>query len=143
MLALRQPAAVIAHTRGFFIASRADGHDSGIVLYGANRADEPGRQGRLTAKEMMLLRLGGTRLVALFGCDTGRGAEDGEGVQGLRHAPAAAGARSTLLTLWGVGDLSSARFLDEFLLRPGGRLRENDRGSVNRNATGIPSWNHP
>src|ERR1017187_9718290 len=60
---------------------------------------------------------GGTGLVALLGCDTGRGLGAGEGVQGLRHALTVAGARSTLLTLWQVGDLSAARFLRELLAR--------------------------
>jgi CHAT domain-containing protein len=69
------------------------------------------------AKEVMLLNLEGTELVALLGCDTGRGLGAGEGVQGLRHALTVAGARSTLLTLWQVGDLSAARFLRELLAR--------------------------
>jgi tetratricopeptide (TPR) repeat protein len=126
LMALQQPAALIAHTHGFFQASAQapgsanEGLDSGIVLYGANHAFDPGHKGSdglLTAKEAMLLNLDGTRLVALLGCDTGRGAEAGEGVQGLRHALAVAGARSTLLTLWEVGDLSSAQFLRELLIR--------------------------
>ena len=69
------------------------------------------------AKKVMLLNLEGTELVALLGCDTGRGLGAGEGVQGLRHALTVAGARSTLLTLWQVGDLSAARFLRELLAR--------------------------
>jgi CHAT domain-containing protein len=123
VMALQQPAALIVHTHGFFQAGAQaadEGLDSGIVLYGANRALDPGHKGSdglLTAKEAMLLNLDGTRLVALLGCDTGRGAEAGEGVQGLRHALSVAGARSTLLTLWEVGDLSSAQFLKELLVR--------------------------
>ena len=118
VMALNQPLALIAHTHGFFRANAAGagggGLDSGIVLYGANRASG---DGWLMAKEMMLLNLQGTELVALLGCDTGRGMEAGEGIQGLRHALAVAGARSTLLTLWQVGDLSAARFLRELLTR--------------------------
>lgn len=124
LLELRQPAALIALTHGFFQTSTLpdaeEGLDSGIVLYGANHESDAGHKrsdGLLTAKEAMLLDLDGTRLVALLGCDTGRGVEAGEGVQGLRHALAVAGARSTLLTLWEVGDLSSAGFLRELLIR--------------------------
>jgi tetratricopeptide (TPR) repeat protein/CHAT domain-containing protein len=126
VMALAQPAALFAHTHGFFNASPADiaangeGLNAGIILYGANRAFDPkapGTDGWLMAKQIMLLNLRGTRLVALMGCETGRGAEAGEGVQGLRHALAVAGARSTLLTLWQVGDLSVARFFGEFLIR--------------------------
>jgi CHAT domain-containing protein/tetratricopeptide (TPR) repeat protein len=122
--ALNQPAAVIAYTHGFFHAGslmgQSEGLDSGIVLYGANRAagaDGNETDGILLANEAMLLKLDGTRLVALFGCDTGRSVEAGEGVQGFRHALAVAGARSSVLTLWEVGDLSTARFLREFLTR--------------------------
>ncbi len=126
VVALNRPAALIAHTHGFFQASETgsasvrESLDSGIVLYGANRAGQRNRQGMdgwLTAKEAMLLNLDGTQLVALLGCETGRGIEAGEGVQGLRHALTVAGARSTLLTLWEVGDLSAARFLGELLTR--------------------------
>jgi len=124
IMALKQPAALIAHTHGFFLPREPGpkGNDgaltAGIVLYGANRsADHPGLDGLLTAKEAMLLNLDGTQLVALLGCETGLGAEAGEGVQGLQHALIVAGARSTLLTLWNVGDLSSARFLEELLTR--------------------------
>jgi len=132
VLALRQPVAIFAHTHGFFNAranALSGGLEAGIVLYGANKADQSGHRGRdgwLMAREVMLLHLEGTQLVALFGCDTGLGAEAGEGVQGLRHALAVAGARSTILTLWDVGDLSSARFLNELLVR----LASNSRPTI-------------
>jgi hypothetical protein len=166
VMALDRPLALIAHTHGFFRAGAAgsglgeDGLDSGIVLYGANRVGQPGRVGKdgwLMAREAMLLNLEGTELVALLGCDTGRGVEAGEGVQGLRHALAVAGARSTLLTLWQVGDLSAARFLRELLIRAvgGARTRLEDalaetelaflHGEVrehNRDA-GLNRWRHP
>jgi hypothetical protein len=126
VMALNRPRALIAHTHGFFRSNVSEtslggnGLGAGIVLYGANPAGDPDHQGKdgwLTAKEAMLLNLEGTEFVAPLGCDTGRGLEAGEGVQGLRHALAVAGARSTLLTLWQVGDLSAARFLREFLVR--------------------------
>ena len=133
VLALDRPAALIVHTHGFFPEKKDEGNLgsdaadllSGIVLYGANRAADGGLEtpdpaGRLTAKEAMLLNLDGTQLAALLGCETGLGWEAGEGVQGLRHALLVAGAKSSLLTLWDVGDLSSARFLREFLVRATG-----------------------
>jgi CHAT domain-containing protein len=166
VMALEQPAALIAHTHGFFRASTAglesgsDGLDSGVALYGANHASEPshkGKDGLLMAEEAMLLNLEGTRLVALLGCDTGRGVEAGEGVQGFRHALSVAGARSTLLTLWEVGDLSIARFLREFMIRssPASRMTVDEalaetqlaflRGEIQEpNALpGASRWRHP
>jgi CHAT domain-containing protein len=109
------------------------------------------------AEEAMLLNLEGTRLVALLGCDTGRGVEAGEGVQGFRHALSVAGARSTLLTLWEVGDLSIARFLREFMIRssPASRMTVDEalaetqlaflRGEIQEpNALpGASRWRHP
>jgi len=111
VLALHHPLALIIHAHGFFHNSA----ETGIVL----------RDGWLTADEMMLMDLDGTRLTALLGCSTGRGAEAGEGVQGLRHALAVAGSRATLLTLWDVGDLSVAQLLRETVVRavkPGATL---------------------
>ncbi len=160
VMALRRPAALVVHTHGFFRSGDPQGSiddlDSGIVLYGANHAPEAGHDGLLTAKEAMMLNLDGTRLVALLGCDTGRGIEAGEGVQGLRHALTVAGARATLLTLWEVGDLSIARFLGEFLNRTaqGSGMTMEDalaqtelaflHGQVPEpNSSGPNRWQHP
>ncbi|HLJ51206.1 MAG TPA: CHAT domain-containing tetratricopeptide repeat protein [Bryobacteraceae bacterium] len=163
VVALQRPAALIAYTHGFFslgASENDEGIRSGIVLYGANHASETdlkGHDGLLMANEAMLLDLEGTRLVALFGCDTGRGVEAGEGVQGFRHALSVAGARATLLTLWEVGDLSTARVLREFLARtapPSGTTMEEAlaatqlafiRGDIQEpNATANSNrWRHP
>ncbi|MBM4186882.1 MAG: CHAT domain-containing protein [Gemmatimonadetes bacterium] len=54
-------------------------------------------------------------LVTLSACETALGREvRGEGVMGLAHAFLAAGARRTLVTLWPVGDRSTALFMSEF-----------------------------
>jgi CHAT domain-containing protein/tetratricopeptide (TPR) repeat protein len=54
-------------------------------------------------------------LVTLSACDTALGREmGGEGLVGLTRAFQFAGARSVLASLWGVADLSTARFMASF-----------------------------
>ncbi|MGH7658306.1 MAG: CHAT domain-containing protein, partial [Gemmatimonadales bacterium] len=54
-------------------------------------------------------------LVTLSACETALGRRvRGEGVVGLSHAFLAAGARSTIVTLWPVTDRSTLRFMTEF-----------------------------
>jgi CHAT domain-containing protein len=53
-------------------------------------------------------------LVTLSACETALGRQvRGEGVVGLSHAFLAAGARSTLVTLWPVTDRSTLRFMTD------------------------------
>ena len=115
--------------------------NSAIVLAGANRYLRPGSlpagpassagsadadDGYLTAKEAAQLQLSGTELVVLSACDTAAGAQQsGEGLYGLQRALNAAGARSTLLSLWEVDDYATARFMQDYygLLKQGkGRM---------------------
>ena len=115
--------------------------NSAIVLAGANRHLRPGSlpagpassagsadadDGYLTAKEAAQLQLAGTELVVLSACDTLAGAQQsGEGLYGLQRALNAAGARSTLLSLWKVDDWATARFMQDYygLLKQGkGRM---------------------
>jgi CHAT domain-containing protein len=62
----------------------------------------------------------------LSACDTAAGAQQsGEGLYGLQRALNAAGARSTLLSLWKVDDWATARFMQDYyrLLKQGkGRM---------------------
>jgi CHAT domain-containing protein len=87
---------------------------AGANIPTANAADD----GRLTAAEATGMDLAGTELVTLSACDTARGEiRSGEGVYGLQRALTVAGARSTLLSLWRVGDQRTAVFMEEFYKR--------------------------
>jgi CHAT domain-containing protein len=84
---------------------------SGLALAGANRraaAPAGSDDGILTAEEVSSLDLRGVEWVVLSACDTGVGeVRAGEGVFGLRRAFAAAGARTTIMSLWSVEDQST------------------------------------
>ncbi len=78
---------------------RAEGQDNGLL-----QAWEIFESVRLNAD-----------LVTLSACDTALGKEmAGEGLVGLTRAFQYAGARSVLATLWGISDLSTARFMERF-----------------------------
>ena len=139
-LVLRQRAPRILHiaTHGFFYDEQPDQPSphrpafspvtddplqrSGLVFAGANRPTaNPADDGYLTAAEASAMDLEGTELVTLSACETGRGGRSGEGVYGLQHSLAVAGARSTLLSLWKVDDAATAKFMAHFyaLLKAG------------------------
>jgi len=83
---------------------------SGLVLAGAN-----GGGGVLTAAEVADMDLSGAALVTLSACETGLGEiHSGEGVLGLRRGFSIAGAGSLLMSLWSVGDDSTARLMRDF-----------------------------
>lgn len=88
---------------------------AGLALAGANRSSGagPGRDdGILTSEEVSVLDLAGTEWVVLSACDTGRGALHlGEGVLGLQRAFRIAGARTVIMSLWGVGDESARAWM--------------------------------
>jgi len=89
----------------------------GLALAGANRgADERGRvPGILTAEELAGFDLSAAELVVLSACETGLGVRrHGQGVQSLQTALLAAGARSTLTSLWRVDDAATAIFMEVF-----------------------------
>ena len=69
----------------------------------------------LFLKEAYGLPLGGVELAVLSACDTDRGhVVGGEGVQSFSRAFLAAGARSTVTTMWRVADRPSATFMQIF-----------------------------
>jgi tetratricopeptide (TPR) repeat protein len=78
---------------------------------------EPGRQGSayLFRSEVQALPLAAVDLVTLSACDTERGKlQPGEGVQSFSRAFLAAGARSTVTTLWRVADGPAADLMRLF-----------------------------
>ena len=65
--------------------------------------------------ELSCLQLGGTSLVVLSACHTGKGsATTGQGVVGLRRSLAIAGARNILMTHWAVSDRWTQEFMTDF-----------------------------
>jgi CHAT domain-containing protein len=91
--------------------------ESGIALTGANVRNPTTMavEGLLTAQEIVGLDLSRCELVTLSACETGRGEEvTGQGVMGLRASVLAAGARSMLMSLWDIGDVSTIKFMEHF-----------------------------
>jgi CHAT domain-containing protein len=84
---------------------------AGLALAGANASDE----GIVTASEMAMLALDGTRLAVLSACETGLGElRGGEGVFGLRRALVIAGSETQVLSLWAVDDAATATLMTRF-----------------------------
>ena len=88
---------------------------SGIVLAGANDPVSGTRDGILTAFEMVNLNLDSTELVVLSACETGKGANHGEGVYGLQRAVRVAGAENLIMSLWKVDDQATQKTYGWFL----------------------------
>jgi CHAT domain-containing protein len=91
-----------------------------IALAGANLARANQRQsgcddGILTALELSMLDLWGTKLAFLSACETGLGeVQNGEGVYGLRRALTIAGSESQVITLWSIDDASTQALIIEY-----------------------------
>ncbi|MFN0149306.1 MAG: tetratricopeptide repeat protein [bacterium] len=95
---------------------------SGLVFAGANRRGESGDidDGILTAEEIGALDLRGAKCVVLSACDTGLGdVQAGEGVFGLRRAFRIAGARSLVMSLWSVEDVSTRAWMRDLYASQG------------------------
>lgn len=102
------PQARVAHfaTHGFMDNDR--GLNSRVVFAASN-----GDTGVLTADKVLDLKLQAD-LVVLSACDTGRGQITGDGVIGLSRSFIAAGASSTIVSLWQVNDRSTAELMTDF-----------------------------
>ena len=79
--------------------------------------DDPREDGFLQVREIYDREIDAD-LVVLSACRTGRGKlERGESVQGLAQAFLCAGAKSTVVSLWPVGDREASRFMEAFYRR--------------------------
>lgn len=88
---------------------------AGLALAGANRrtdADPDRDDGILTAEEVAAVNLAGVEWAVLSACNTGVGDwVAGEGVLGLRRAFEMAGAHTVIMSLWPVGDATTASWM--------------------------------
>jgi CHAT domain-containing protein len=99
-------------THGLLDAERPQFTGLALSLVGQTEAD-----GFLRVDEVFNLRLG-SPLVMLSACETGLGKERrGEGVIGLTRAFMYAGAPTVGVSLWSVGDKSTAELMPEFYRR--------------------------
>jgi tetratricopeptide (TPR) repeat protein len=99
------------------IASHAVADDTAMERSRIAFAPRPGQRepDYLFLKEAYDLPLRGVELAVLSACETERGRMvTGEGVQSFSRALLAAGARSTVTTLWAVPDRSTAAFMKLF-----------------------------
>jgi CHAT domain-containing protein len=105
----------LLHISTHAVADNTDPNRSRIVF-----TPEPGKRGSeyLFRGEVQALAFGGVDLVTLSACDTEGGAMTrGEGLQSFSRAFLAAGARSTVTTLWRVADGPTADFMQIFYQR--------------------------
>jgi CHAT domain-containing protein/tetratricopeptide (TPR) repeat protein len=89
----------------------------GLALAGANRPiDSLGRRpGILTAEELCSLDLSACDLAVLSACETNVGIRRaGQGIQSLQAALYAAGARSSITSLWKVDDAATRHLMELF-----------------------------
>ena len=89
----------------------------GLALAGANRAAGPARHGPglLTAEELAGFDLHRCELAVLSACETNVGIRRaGQGIQSLQCALHAAGARTTITSLWKVDDAATRRLFELF-----------------------------
>jgi CHAT domain-containing protein/tetratricopeptide (TPR) repeat protein len=91
--------------------------DSGLALPGANVTDRVTLEtaGILTAEELLSTDLRSSKLVVLSACATGLGTDTaGQGLEGLRSAFLASGARGLIMSLWNVDDEATGLLMTEF-----------------------------
>ncbi|MEQ8997942.1 MAG: tetratricopeptide repeat protein [Coleofasciculus sp. B1-GNL1-01] len=88
---------------------------SGLVLAGFRVGGSGDEDGILTAQEMSLLNLMGTKLVVLSAVDTGLGhIETGEGIYGFRRALVLAGSESQVTSLWKISDAATVDLMVKY-----------------------------
>jgi CHAT domain-containing protein len=108
---------------------------SGVALAGADlELNTPTRSsaGILFASEVLDMDLRGTDLAVLSSCQSGLGdSHPGDGIQGLRRAFRAAGARTVVSSLWKVPDKATCDFMTDFYNR---LMQQVKRGQALREA---------
>ncbi len=104
--ALTDRAAAAESGSGHSVTDYQPGLLSGLVLSGANRPAEEGKDdGMLTALEVEEMDLSRVQLATLSACETGLGQNaGGEGLLGLQRAFQTAGAKTVVASLWKVPD---------------------------------------
>ena len=114
------------------------------ILFSADRPNGPATY--LFLKEAYELPLRNVELAVLSACDTERGRVlSGEGIESFSRAFLAAGARSTVTTLWRVPDSATASFMRVFyhhLQRGSSRAEALRRAKLRFARSGAP-LNHP
>ena len=114
------------------------------ILFSADRPGGPATY--LFLKEAYELPLTGVELAVLSACDTERGRVlAGEGIESFSRAFLAAGARSTVTTLWRVPDAATAAFMPVFyhhLQRGASRAEALQRAKLRFLESGGP-WSDP
>jgi CHAT domain-containing protein len=100
----------------------------GLALAGANRVapqdDLEGLPNVLTGQDLEGLDLRGCELAVLSACQTALGdVATSQGVLGLQRAFHAAGARTTLCSLWSVNDAATSVLMEEFYKRLWGKQK--------------------
>ena len=117
---VRSPYLLHLATHGFFLKNDEQNREnpllrSGLALYGANERRSGKDDGILTAYEVAIMDLLGTKLVVLSACETGNGEiKNGEGVFGLRRALVLAGAETQVTSLWRADDLVTRKLMQQF-----------------------------
>ncbi len=101
--------------QSFLVDEIQPGLNSGIVFSGANRPAKGADDGILTAADIAAMQLEGVDLVVLSACESGLGKSvTGEGMLGVQRAFQAAGARTTIASLWPVGDTATQLLMVRF-----------------------------